>query len=87
VPQDYAQAHMWYNLSASRTPDAAARKVAVESRDTIAAKMTPAQIAEASRCLTSSASIRSPSAAALICINTEHADREAVAPSSEALFV
>ena len=45
VPQDYVQAHMWFNLAASRAPDAAT----VESRDRVAAKMTPAQIAEAQR--------------------------------------
>ena len=44
VPQDYVQAHMWFNLAApSRSPEG------VKDRDTVAAKMTPAQIAEAQR--------------------------------------
>src|SRR5208337_1323703 len=49
VPQDYAQAHMWFSLAASRAPDAAVRGQAVKARDAVAAKMTPAQIAEAQR--------------------------------------
>jgi TPR repeat protein len=42
VPQDYVRAHMWYNLAASRGLDAF-------WRNAMAAKMTPAQIAEAQR--------------------------------------
>ena len=49
VPQDYAQAHMWFSLAASRAPDAAVRGQAVKACDAVAAKMTPAQIAEAQR--------------------------------------
>jgi uncharacterized protein len=49
VPQHYAQAHMWFNLAASRTKDATFREMAAKDRDDIAAKMTPAQIAEAQR--------------------------------------
>jgi uncharacterized protein len=51
VPQDYVQAHKWYNLAASRLPasEAKNRDMAVKYRDGIAAKMTPAQIAEAQR--------------------------------------
>ncbi len=49
VPQDYAQAHMWYNLAASHAEDAATREMAVKNRDEVAAKMTPDQIAEAQR--------------------------------------
>ncbi len=49
VPQDYVQAHMWYNLAASRLPPGKDRDLAVENRDIIAARMTPAQIAEAQR--------------------------------------
>jgi len=49
VPQDYAQAHMWYNLAASHAEDPATRETAVKNRDDVAAKMTPAQIAEAQR--------------------------------------
>ena len=44
MPQDYGQAHMCFNLAAA-TGDAGALK----SRDFVAAKMTPAQIAEAQR--------------------------------------
>ena len=49
VPQDYVQAHMWSNLAAFRLPPGKKRDLAVENRDIIAAKMTPAQIAEAQR--------------------------------------
>jgi TPR repeat protein len=52
VPQDFAMAHMWYNLAASRPSpgdDHLFRDEAVKFRDEIAAKMTPAQIAEAQR--------------------------------------
>jgi|HubBroStandDraft_6_1064221.scaffolds.fasta_scaffold644307_1 TPR repeat protein len=38
VPQDYVQAHKWFDLAGSRL-----------YRDTLAAKMTPAQIAEAQK--------------------------------------
>jgi hypothetical protein len=44
VPQDYVSAHMWFNLSA-----AAGEKDAARERNVVAAKMTPAQIAEAQR--------------------------------------
>jgi uncharacterized protein len=49
VPQDYVQAHMWFNLAAARASSAFDRQMAAEGRDRIAAKMTPAQIAEAQR--------------------------------------
>ncbi len=49
VPQDYIQAHMWWNLAASRYTDPTKRASAVKNRDLVAAKMTPAQIAEAQR--------------------------------------
>ncbi len=42
VPQDYVQAHMRYNLAASRFPLG-------ENRDIVAEKMTPAQISEAQK--------------------------------------
>jgi uncharacterized protein len=42
VPQDYVIAHMWFNL-------AAAGGEAVEFRDKLAKRMTPAQIAEAQK--------------------------------------
>jgi len=44
VRQDYVQAHMWYNLSVVK-----GNKIAGESRDSLAVKMTPAQIAEAQK--------------------------------------
>ncbi|MGA2435349.1 MAG: SEL1-like repeat protein, partial [Bryobacteraceae bacterium] len=44
VPQDYIQAHMWFNLAgASGNADA------IKERDAIGSKMTPDQIAEAQR--------------------------------------
>ena len=51
VSQDYVQAHKWYNLSASRASadETDVRDSAVKNRDLVAAKMTPAQIAEAQR--------------------------------------
>ncbi len=44
VTQDYVQAHMWYNLAATR-----GLKLGRKSRDSLAKQMTPAQIAEAQR--------------------------------------
>jgi uncharacterized protein len=44
VPQDYVIAHMWFNLAA-----ASGDKEAAEVRDMLAAKMTPAQVAEAQK--------------------------------------
>ena len=44
VPQDYVQAHMWFDLAAGEGD-----RIASEFRDAVAAKMTPAQIAEAQR--------------------------------------
>ncbi len=49
VTQDYAQAHMWYNLAASRLPPGENRDKAVKNRDDVAKRMTPAQIAEAQK--------------------------------------
>jgi len=53
VPQDYLQAHKWSNLAASRFSPLEAegvdRNLAIKNRDLVAAKMTPAQIAEAQR--------------------------------------
>ena len=49
-PQDYVQAHMWFNLAASQVAPASTAEnpdMAVRRRDSIASKMTPAQIAEA----------------------------------------
>jgi len=46
VAQDYVRAHMWYNLSASSVSGELAKQFS-SNRDSIAVKMTPAQIAEA----------------------------------------
>lgn len=48
VPQDYAQAYMWFSL-ASRATNSEIRMQGTKNRDELAAKMTPAQIAEAQR--------------------------------------
>ena len=47
VSQDYVLAHMWFNLAAS-----GGYTDAQKWRDSIAAKMTPSQIAEAQRLAT-----------------------------------
>ncbi len=51
VPQDYVQAHMWFDLAASRFParKAKRRDQAIGNRAFVASKMTPAQLAEAQR--------------------------------------
>jgi len=51
VPQDYVQAHMWYNLSAARfsTWEADVGASAMKNRDRLTARMTPEQIAEAQK--------------------------------------
>jgi TPR repeat protein len=51
VKQDYVQAHLWFNLAAARflTSNTDSRAGALNNRDRIAAKMTPAQIAEAQK--------------------------------------
>ncbi len=49
VPQDYVQAHKWFNLAASRATEAYVREQGTKNRDTVAAQMTPQQIAEAQR--------------------------------------
>lgn len=49
VPQNYVIAHMWYNLAASQEIDRSWSHSSAEGRDFVAAKMTPAQIAEAQR--------------------------------------
>ncbi len=48
VPQDYVAAHKWYNLAASGSTGET-RKAAINKREILAARMTPAQIAEAQR--------------------------------------
>lgn len=47
VPQDYVQAHKWYNLAVANETDDKERETFVKNRDMLAAKMAPAQIAEA----------------------------------------
>ena len=49
VPQDYVQAHKWLNLGSARAAGADDRERNAKNRDIVAAKMTPAQIAEAQR--------------------------------------
>lgn len=51
VQQDYVQAHKWFNLAAPRFPSFRRewRDKAVQFREEVASKMTPAQIAEAQR--------------------------------------
>jgi len=51
VPQDYLQAHKWYNLAAARMPGSmtARREMAVRNRDGVATKMTAREMAEAER--------------------------------------
>jgi len=48
VPQDYVQAHKWYNLSAARSKGDL-RKKAVRNRKAIEKKMSPVQVAEAQK--------------------------------------
>ena len=48
VPQDDVQAHMWFNLAASRWTGEE-RERAVRSRDQVAEYLTPEQTAEAQR--------------------------------------
>ena len=51
MPQDFVQAHKWWNLAASRfdASEKEYRDQAVRNRDLVAARMTPAQIAEAQK--------------------------------------
>ncbi|WP_202816285.1 tetratricopeptide repeat protein [Immundisolibacter cernigliae] len=50
VPQDYVQAHKWYSLAASQAlTKSESHEQVVKNRDQAAARMTPAQIAEAKR--------------------------------------
>ena len=46
MPQDDVQAHMWYNLSTSRS-SGEDRDDAVKNRDIVANRLTPEQRAEA----------------------------------------
>ncbi len=47
VPQDYVQAHLWFNLAAARLPPGEARDRAFKNRNFVAATRTPAQISDA----------------------------------------
>ncbi len=49
VPQDYVQAHMWYNLATSRHPAGNSRDQVVKNRDIIAKRMTPADVSKAQK--------------------------------------
>ena len=49
VPQDYIQAHMWFNLAAAAYRDETDRADAVRRRENLASRMTPSQVAEAQR--------------------------------------
>ena len=49
VAQDYVQAHMWFNLVASRTRRNDLRDDSVENRDRVAQQLTADQLAEALR--------------------------------------
>lgn len=49
VPQDYVEAHKWLNLAAATFTEKEGRDEAVQARDRVAARMTPAQIAEAQK--------------------------------------
>ena len=51
VPQDYVEAHKWFNLSAARASadEKYVRDLGVKTRDRVAGKMTPAQVAEAQK--------------------------------------
>ncbi len=50
VPQDYVEAYMWLNLAASgHSAGNEVREWAVRTRDSLAARMTPSQIAQAQR--------------------------------------
>ena len=49
MPQDYVQAHMWFNLAAASSGDDDERERRARNRDATAEKMTSEQIAEAQR--------------------------------------
>ena len=55
VPQDFVEAHKWYNLATAQLPSVAT------DRDKMAAKMTPAQVAEAQRRAAAWAPVPEPS--------------------------
>jgi hypothetical protein len=54
VPQDYQQAYFWYNLAAAHAPaefsltrNPLSQETVIRNRDRVAARLTPAQLAEA----------------------------------------
>ena len=49
MTQNYVQAHLWFNLAASRLPPGENRNTAVQGRDIAEKLLTPAQVAEAQR--------------------------------------
>ncbi len=49
VPQDYVQAYMWYNLAASKFSPGEKRDEAVNNRDIVAKRMTPAQVSKSQK--------------------------------------
>ena len=49
VEQDDVQAHMWFNLTASQTRARKARRRLMRKRNSVAARLTPEQLAEAQR--------------------------------------
>jgi TPR repeat protein len=51
VPKDYVQAYKWFSLAASKyeATETLRPEAAIQNRDRVAAKMTPAEIAEAQR--------------------------------------
>ena len=49
VPEDDVLAYLWYNLAATGASDQNTREKAAENRETLAERMTPAQITEAQR--------------------------------------
>jgi len=49
VPRDYASAYVWFTVAAGQTPLIDNRKQLIELRNIAAARMTPAQVADAVR--------------------------------------
>jgi TPR repeat protein len=49
VPQDSVQAYKWFSLAAATFTEKQAREEAAKTRDSVAARMTPAQLAEAQK--------------------------------------
>ena len=49
VPQDHIEAHKWFNLAAASSTSKPNRDRAVQACDKLAARMTPAQLAEAQK--------------------------------------